>query len=61
MSLRCWSGGSLGLFAKLGFVEQARRRRAEFMGGRYHDEVLLGMTVEEFAAACGLPEVGGTA
>jgi RimJ/RimL family protein N-acetyltransferase len=49
------------LFAKLGFVEEGRRRRTEFMGGRYHDEVLLGMTVEEFAAAYGLPEVGGTA
>jgi hypothetical protein len=29
------------------------------MGGRYHDEVLLGVTVEEFAARHGLPEVGG--
>jgi RimJ/RimL family protein N-acetyltransferase len=56
-----YNAASLGLFAKLGFVEEGRRRRAEFMGGRYHDEVLLGMTVEEFAAAYGLPEVGGTA
>jgi RimJ/RimL family protein N-acetyltransferase len=56
-----YNTASLGLFAKLGFVEEGRRRRAEFMGGRYHDEVLLGVTVEEFAAAHGLPEVGGTA
>jgi len=53
--------GRWGWFAKLEFVEEGRRRRAEFMGGRYHDEVLLGVTVEEFAAAYGLPEVGGTA
>ena len=51
---------SLGLFAKLGFVEEGRRRRAEFLGGRYHDEILLGVTVEEFAAVYGLPEAGGT-
>jgi RimJ/RimL family protein N-acetyltransferase len=47
---------SLRLHAKLGFVEEGRRRRAEFMGGRYHDEVLLGLTVEEFVAAHPLPE-----
>jgi RimJ/RimL family protein N-acetyltransferase len=52
-----YNAASLGLFAKLGFVEEGRRRRAEFMGGRYHDEVLLGITVEEFTATHRLPDV----
>ena len=54
-----YNAASLGLFAKLGFEVEGRRRRAEFMGGRYHDEVLLGITVEEFTAARALPDVGG--
>jgi RimJ/RimL family protein N-acetyltransferase len=53
-----YNTASLRLFVKLGFVEEGRRRRAEFLAGRYYDEVLLGITVEEFAAAHGLPEVG---
>jgi RimJ/RimL family protein N-acetyltransferase len=56
-----YNTASLRLFAKLGFVEEGRRRRAEFLAGRYHDEVLLGITVEEFAAAHGLPDVDGPA
>jgi RimJ/RimL family protein N-acetyltransferase len=50
---------SLALHRKLGFVEEGRRRRAQFMAGRYHDEVLLGLTVEEFTADHPLPGVGG--
>ena len=49
----------LALHRKLGFVEEGRRRRAQFMVGRCHDEVLLGLTVEEFTAAHPLPGVGG--
>jgi RimJ/RimL family protein N-acetyltransferase len=56
-----YNTASLRLFAKLGFVEEGRRRRAEFLAGRYYDEILLGVTVEEFSAAHGLPEVGGPA
>jgi RimJ/RimL family protein N-acetyltransferase len=50
---------SLALHRKLGFVEEGRRRRAQFMAGPYHDEVLLGLTVEEFTADHPLPGVGG--
>ncbi|MFI6601286.1 GNAT family N-acetyltransferase [Nonomuraea sp. NPDC050536] len=39
---------SLALHRRLGFVEEGRRRRARFAAGRYEDELLLGMTVEEF-------------
>lgn len=52
-----YNTASLELHAKLGFVVEGRRRRAVFMGGRYHDEVLLGLTVEEFTAAHPLPDV----
>jgi RimJ/RimL family protein N-acetyltransferase len=53
-----YNTASLELHAKLGFVVEGRRRRAAFMGGRHHDEVLLGLTVEEFTAAHPLPDVG---
>jgi RimJ/RimL family protein N-acetyltransferase len=41
---------SLGLFARLGFVQEGRQRRMVFTRGRYFDMVWLGMTAEEFAA-----------
>jgi RimJ/RimL family protein N-acetyltransferase len=44
------NAASLALHTKLGFIEEGRRRRAEFLAGRYCDEVLLGLTVEEFTA-----------
>ena len=53
-----YNTASLELHAKLGFVVEGRRRRAVFMGGRHHDEVLLGLTVEEFTTAHPLPDVG---
>ncbi len=42
---------SLVMHEQLGFVEEGRRRRAYLTGGRYFDEVLFGITAEEFAAA----------
>ncbi len=39
---------SLALHRKLGFVEEGRVRRHWFFNGRYHDDVMFGMTVEEF-------------
>ena len=42
--------GSIRLHQKLGFVEEGRRRREVFLDGAYHDEVLFGMTREEFDA-----------
>ena len=43
-----YNSASLSLHRKLGFVEEGRLRRHVFQGGEYHDEVLFGMTVEEF-------------
>jgi RimJ/RimL family protein N-acetyltransferase len=39
---------SIRLHKKLGFLEEGRRRRQFFFDGEYHDDVLFGMTREEF-------------
>ena len=39
---------SIALHKKVGFVEEGRRRRHLFFNGRYYDDVLFGMTREEF-------------
>lgn len=39
---------SMRLHKKLGFLEEGRRRRQLFFNGEYHDDVLFGMTREEF-------------
>ena len=38
---------------KIGCVEEGRRRRSIFTNGRYYDEVLFGMTRDEWLAARG--------
>ncbi|MGN9838174.1 GNAT family N-acetyltransferase [Nonomuraea sp. H19] len=44
---------SLALHRRLGFVEEGRRRRSRYANGRYDDEVLFGMTIEEFTERYG--------
>jgi RimJ/RimL family protein N-acetyltransferase len=39
---------SIRLHQKLGFIEEGRIRRNCFFSGKYHDDVLFGMTREEF-------------
>jgi RimJ/RimL family protein N-acetyltransferase len=39
---------SIRLHEKLGFTEEGRIRRNCFFNGKYHDDVLFGMTREEF-------------
>ena len=41
---------SIKLHQKLGFVEEGRRRRQWYLEGDYHDDILLGLTREEFDA-----------
>jgi RimJ/RimL family protein N-acetyltransferase len=41
---------SIRLHKKLGFLEEGRRRRQVYFNGAYHDDVLFGMTREEFDA-----------
>ena len=41
---------SIALHAKLGFVEEGRIRRNLFFNGQYYDDILFGLTREEFDA-----------
>jgi RimJ/RimL family protein N-acetyltransferase len=41
---------SIQLHKKLGFIEEGRRRRQLFFNGQYHDDILFGITREEFDA-----------
>jgi RimJ/RimL family protein N-acetyltransferase len=43
-----YNSASISLHRKLGFTEEGRLRRHVFLAGEYHDELLFGMTVEEF-------------
>jgi len=45
---------SVALHGALGFSQEGRVRRAHFRAGRYHDELLFGITVEEFEQRWGL-------
>jgi RimJ/RimL family protein N-acetyltransferase len=42
--------GSLALHRNLGFTEEGRLRRMVYSEGAYHDEIVFGMTREEFEA-----------
>jgi RimJ/RimL family protein N-acetyltransferase len=41
---------SIRLHRKLGFAEEGRRRRHVFFNGEFHDDILFGLTREEFDA-----------
>ena len=42
------NAASIALHKKIGFTEEGRSRRRWFYDGQYHDDVLFGMTAEEF-------------
>jgi RimJ/RimL family protein N-acetyltransferase len=44
------NSASVALHRCLGFTEEGRRSRRWFYNGQYHDDVLFGMTAEEFEA-----------
>lgn len=46
--LYAFNESSIKLHEKLGFQHEGRLRRMIFTDGKYHDELLLGLTVEEF-------------
>ena len=50
--------GSIAFHRKLGFVEEGRRREVIFTDGCYHDEILNGMTFDEFKRANRKPDLG---
>src|SRR5579863_7060611 len=43
-----YNAASISLHRKLGFTEEGRLRRHLFLAGEYRDELMFGMTVEEF-------------
>ena len=45
------NAASIALHRRLGFVEEGRRRRQFFLNGRLVDDVLFGLTREEFDAS----------
>jgi RimJ/RimL family protein N-acetyltransferase len=45
-----YNSASLSLHRKLGFTEEGRLRRHLFAAGEYRDELIFGMTAEEFRA-----------
>ncbi len=44
----CSNEASIKLHRKLGFFEEGKRRRQFFLNGRYYDDILFGLTREEF-------------
>ena len=44
---------SIKLHEKLGFQQEGRLRRMIYTDGQYHDELIFGMTIEEFKALHG--------
>lgn len=55
VSVYDFNAASLALHARLGFRTEGRLRRMIHTNGAYHDEILLGLTAEEFAGRWGAP------
>jgi RimJ/RimL family protein N-acetyltransferase len=45
-----YNTASIGLHQKLGFIQEGRLRKEWFYNGEHHDELLFGMTLEEYSA-----------
>ena len=45
-----WNEPSIRLHEKLGFQQEGRLRRTVFTRGQFYDELIFGLTAEEFAA-----------
>ncbi|MOA27956.1 putative ribosomal N-acetyltransferase YdaF [compost metagenome] len=46
------------MMQKLGCVQEGVRRQIVYSNGRYHDEILYGMTKEEFEQINNIPHIG---
>lgn len=49
VGIHAFNAASLALHHTLGFHEEGRLRDHEFLAGRHHDTVLMGVTADEFA------------
>jgi RimJ/RimL family protein N-acetyltransferase len=54
-----FNAASIRLHERLGFTLEGRQRRMVFTRGEYHDQLLYGMTREEFDAGPGIGDVAG--
>ncbi len=45
-----YNTASIQLHRKLGFIQEGRLRKEWFWNGEHHDELLFGMTLEEYNA-----------
>ena len=52
-TLYSFNDATIALHERLGFQQEGRIRRSIFTRGAYYDELLVGMTVEEFSAQHG--------
>jgi len=52
-TIYAFNDGSLRLHERLGFQVEGRIRRAVFTAGEHHDEIVVGITAEEFFARHG--------
>lgn len=50
---------SIRLHESLGFQWEGRIRRLWFTNGRYHDELVYGLTIEEYEDSCGIQTADG--
>lgn len=57
VGIYAFNEASIALHHKLGFADEGRLRDHEYLAGRHHDLVLLGLTAEEFAVRHPLPAV----
>lgn len=52
-----YNDASIALQRKLGFTEEGRIRRNRYFAGRYYDDVLFGITIEEYAERFPFPSI----
>jgi len=55
-----YNARALAMYEKLGFVVEGRRRENHWSRGRFWDDILMGITAEEWWAKHGLPPLPGS-
>lgn len=43
-----YNGCAIGCYKSVGFVEEGREREAAFVGGKWHDDVIMGLLRQEY-------------